>query len=58
MAKILLTVSIKVSPFLTDEAPDEKLITSAESRFSASSKESFVLVEFSKNLPWKNNPKN
>jgi hypothetical protein len=45
----LFTVSIKVSPFFTDDCPAEKLITSAESLFSASSKESFVLVLFSKN---------
>src|SRR5690554_7030874 len=49
IAKILLTVSIKVSPLLTEEAAAEKFTTSAESRFSAKSKESFVRVEFSKN---------
>ena len=47
--KILLTVSIKVSPFLTDDCDAEKFITSADNRFSAISNESFVLVEFSKN---------
>ena len=47
--RILLTVSIKDSPFLTDEFEAEKLITSAESRFCASSNDSFVLVLFSKN---------
>src|SRR5690606_31756607 len=47
--KILLTVSISVSPFLTDELAAEKLTVSADNRFSANSKESLVLVEFSKN---------
>jgi len=41
-------VSIKVSPLLTDDDEAEKLITSAERRFSASSKESLVRVLFSK----------
>jgi len=36
--RMLLTVSIKVSPLVTDELDDAKLITSAESLFSASSK--------------------
>src|SRR5690554_1657664 len=49
MAKILLTVSIKVSPLLTEEEEAEKLMVSAERRFSANSKESRVRVEFSKN---------
>ena len=49
MASILLTVSNKVSPFFTDDAPDEKFITSADNLFSAISKDNFVLVEFSKN---------
>ncbi len=31
--RMLLTVSTKVSPLLTEDCPDEKLITSAESRF-------------------------
>ena len=47
---MLFTVSTSDSPFLTDDDPAEKLITSAESRFSASSKDSFVRVEFSKNM--------
>jgi uncharacterized protein (DUF952 family) len=34
---------------LTDEEEEEKLTTSAERRFSANSKLSLVLVEFSKN---------
>ena len=46
---MLFTVSTKVSPFFTEDEEDEKLITSAESLFSANSKESLVLVEFSKN---------
>ena len=37
-----------ISPFVTDEDAEAKLITSAESLFSANSKESLVLVEFSK----------
>ena len=49
MAFNVIAVSIKVSPFLTEEAVEVKLTTSAERRFSASSKDSFVLVEFSKN---------
>src|SRR5712671_5694703 len=48
MDKILLTVSSNVSPFETDDAEAEKLIVSAESLFSASSKEILVRVEFSK----------
>ena len=46
---MLFTVSIKVSPFFTEDCPAEKLITSADSLFSASSKLSLVLVLFSKN---------
>ena len=46
---MLLTVSIRVSPLATDELEDAKFITSAESRFSANSKDSFVRVLFSKN---------
>ena len=46
---MLLTVSIKVSPFFTEDCAAEKLITSADKRFSANSKDNFVLVEFSKN---------
>src|SRR5690606_1068668 len=49
MDKILLTVSISVSPFFTDDWDAEKLMTSADNRFSANSKDSFVRVEFSKN---------
>jgi hypothetical protein len=48
MDKILFTVSISVSPFETEDDDAEKLTTSAVKRFSASSKESLVLVEFSK----------
>ena len=47
---MLFTVSTKVSPFFTEDEEDEKLITSAESLFSANSKESLVLVEFSKEI--------
>src|SRR5690554_2779386 len=47
--KMLFTVSIRVSPLETEELEEAKLITSAESRFSASSNESFVRVLFSKN---------
>jgi hypothetical protein len=46
---MLLTVSSKVSPFLTELPEAEKLMVSAERRFSANSKESRVRVEFSKN---------
>ena len=49
MAKILLTVSIKVSPFLREDEAAEKLTMSADKRFSANSKERRVRVEFSKN---------
>ena len=49
MAKILLTVSMSVSPFFTEDCAAEKLITSAESLFSASSKDRRVRVLFSKN---------
>ena len=49
MDRILLTVSIRDSPFLTDEFEAEKLITSDESRFWASSKDNLVRVLFSKN---------
>ena len=37
-----------IDPILILEELAEKLVTSAESLFSANSKESFVLVEFSK----------
>jgi len=46
--KMLLTVSVSVSPFFTEELPAVKLITSALKRFSASSNDSLVRVEFSK----------
>jgi hypothetical protein len=46
---MFLTVSIRVSPFFTDDPEDEKFTTSAERRFSANSNESLVRVEFSKN---------
>jgi hypothetical protein len=46
---MLFTVSSNVSPFLTELFDAEKLITSADKRFWASSKESRVRVEFSKN---------
>jgi hypothetical protein len=49
MARILLTVSTKVSPFFTEEEAAEKFTTSALKRFSANSKERRVRVEFSKN---------
>src|SRR5688572_8626956 len=48
MDRILFTVSSKVSPFETEEEEAVKLIVSADKRFSASSKEILVLVEFSK----------
>ncbi len=44
-----MTVSNRVSPFLTDEDAEEKLMTSADSLFSANSKDNLVRVEFSKN---------
>jgi len=46
MERILFTVSINDSPFLTEDCAAEKLIISAESLFSASSKDNFVLVLF------------
>src|SRR5690606_33106001 len=49
MERILFTVSIRVSPFLTDDCDEEKFNTSADKRFSANSKDNLVLVEFSKN---------
>jgi hypothetical protein len=49
MAKMLLTVSKSVSPFLTELPEAEKLMVSAESLFSANSKDKRVRVEFSKN---------
>ena len=48
IAWIFCTVSLSPSPLLTLDALAEKLVTSAESLFSASSKEIRVLVEFSK----------
>ena len=47
--RMLFTVSMSVSPFETDETDAEKLTTSAERRFSASSNEVRVRVLFSKN---------
>ncbi len=49
MARMLLTVSTRVSPFLTEELEAAKLMTSALRRFSANSKLNRVRVEFSKN---------
>src|SRR5690625_613132 len=49
IAKILFTVSISVSPLFTDEEDAEKFIVSAESRFSANSKDKRVRVLSSKN---------
>src|SRR5688572_24277172 len=49
MDKILFTVSSSVSPLLTEDELALKLITSALNRFSASSNEMRVRVEFSKN---------
>src|SRR5690554_7908149 len=50
MDRMLFTVSIKVSPFLTEDCAAEKFITSADSRFSASSNDKRVRVLFSKNI--------
>ncbi|MNY33219.1 hypothetical protein D3C86_1674860 [compost metagenome] len=50
IARMLFTVSISVSPLLTEDEDAAKLTTSAESLFSASSNESLVRVEFSKNI--------
>mgnify|MGYP003305168692 CR=1 FL=1 len=41
-------MSISVSPFLTDEPDTEMFNTDAPSRFAATSKDTQVLVEFSK----------
>src|SRR3977135_2648707 len=49
IAKILFTVSIRVTLLLTEEEDAEKLTTSAERRRSASSNDNRVRVEFSKN---------
>src|SRR5690606_1991708 len=46
--RMLFTVSISVSPLVTEELEEAKFITSAESLFSANSNESFVRVLFSK----------
>src|SRR5690554_1376407 len=48
--KILLTVSMSVSPFFTEDCAAEKLIVSADNLFSASSNDSLVLVLFSKKM--------
>jgi hypothetical protein len=48
MAFSVMAVSIRVSPFFTEETPTAMLITSAPSRLAASSKEVRVRVEFSK----------
>jgi hypothetical protein len=48
MASMFRAVSLRVSPFETEEPLAEKLTTSAESRFSASSNESRVRVLASK----------
>ena len=50
IAKILLTVSKSVSPFLTELLDAEKFIVSAERRFSANSNDKRVRVEFSKKI--------
>src|SRR5882757_7434848 len=50
MARMLFTVSISVSPLLTDDDEAAKFTTSAERRFSASSNDRRVRVEFSKNI--------
>ena len=47
MLRMLLTVSSNVSPFAAEELETVKFTTSADKRFSASSKEILVLVEFS-----------
>ena len=47
MASSVSAVSFRLSPFDTQEPPVEKLMTSADSRFAASSKEIRVRVEFS-----------
>ena len=48
--RMLFTVSIRVSPFLTEDWEAEKLMISAESLFSASSKDKRVRVLFSKKI--------
>ena len=49
IANILFTVSKRVSPFFNDELDDEKFIISMKAFSQLTQKESFVLVEFSKN---------
>src|SRR5690625_7288011 len=49
IAKILFTVSTSVSPLFTDDEDAERFIVSAESRFSANSKDKRVRVLSSKN---------
>ena len=50
MTRMLFMVSNKLSPFITELSDEEKFIISAESLFSASSKDNFVLVLFSKKI--------
>src|ERR1700749_2508518 len=47
---MLFTVSISVSPLLTDDDEAAKFTTSADKRFSANSNERRVRVEFSKKI--------
>ena len=49
MALSVAAVSIRVSPFFTDEDATDMFITSAPSRFPAISKEDCVRVDGSKN---------
>lgn len=49
MLNIFFTVSIRVSPFETEEDDEAKLMVSALKRFWANSKDILVRVEFSKN---------
>ena len=44
-----INIVVKGSGDITKDELDEKFVTSADNLFSANSKESFVLVEFSKN---------
>src|SRR3546814_5061781 len=48
MALRVIAVSISVSPFLIEDQATDMLMTSAPSRFAASSKDVRVRVEFSK----------
>src|SRR5690554_828034 len=50
MDRMLFTVSIKVSPFFREDCAAEQLMTSAESRFSASSNDNLVRLLFSKKI--------